>query len=185
MTDPEPHPERTTHGVGPHPEPWPDGPEYDRELRQAYGSLPNLELLGFIDQFRSDGLTQLLSKSWILANTAAREGLPNSFIEAAAHGCAILSAVDPDGFASRFGRQVTDDNFAAGLRYLLENDRWRGLAAAGYQYVRDTFSLENAIDRHLAVYEHLTGKPRPAVDREQSAGRAELTVDGRPQTAKR
>lgn len=29
---PEPHPERTTHGVGPHSEPWPTGPEFDPEL---------------------------------------------------------------------------------------------------------------------------------------------------------
>ncbi len=135
--------------------------EYDQYLRRAYGDLPNLELLGFIDQFRSNELSQLLGKSWILVNTAAREGLPNAFIEACAHGCAILSAVDPDGFASRFGYQARDDDFAAGLRYLLENDRWRSLAERGYQYVCETFSLDQAINRHLEVYEQLTGLPRP------------------------
>ena len=29
---PEPSHERTTHGVGPHPEPWPDDPRLDPEL---------------------------------------------------------------------------------------------------------------------------------------------------------
>lgn len=135
--------------------------EYDQYLRRTYGDLPNLELLGFIDQFRSNELSQLLGKSWILVNTAAREGLPNAFIEACAHGCAILSAVDPDGFASRFGYQAHDDDFAAGLHYLLENDRWRTLAEQGYHYVCETFSLERAINRHLEIYEQLTGLPSP------------------------
>lgn len=138
-------------------------PEYDRQLRREYAQLPNLEMLGFIDQFQSDALSRLLGKSWILANTAAREGLPNSFIEAAAHGCAILSAVDPDGFASRFGYPVQNDDFTAGLRCLLEEDNWRDLAEQGYQYVLNTFSLDRAIEQHLALYEQLTGLRRPAV----------------------
>jgi glycosyltransferase involved in cell wall biosynthesis len=128
-------------------------PEWDRHLRAAYSSLPNLEMHGFIDQFRSSELTDLLDRSWIMVNTAAREGLPNAFIEAAAHGCAILSAVDPDQFASQFGYMARDDDFAAGLRCLLEDDHWRGLAAKGYEYVRQTFALEHAIDQHLAVYD--------------------------------
>jgi glycosyltransferase involved in cell wall biosynthesis len=131
---------------------------WDQALRQQYGSLPNLELLGFIDQFRTDQLSRLLEESWILVNTAAREGLPNAFIEAAAHGCAILSAVDPDGFASRFGRQVQDDDFAAGLQALLQGDAWRELAAQGHRYVSDTFNLEKSIDRHLAIYQNLAGQ---------------------------
>lgn len=135
--------------------------EYDLYLRQTYGGLPNLELLGFIDQFAGDELSNLLSKSWILANTAAREGLPNAFIEAAAHNCAILSGVDPDEFASRFGYPVQGDNFADGLAYLLENDNWRDLANAGYRYVRETFAIDRAIDRHLEIYSQITGIPRP------------------------
>jgi glycosyltransferase involved in cell wall biosynthesis len=132
-------------------------PKWDQYLRQKYEDLPNLEMLGFIDQFQSDKLLGLLSQSWILVNTAAREGLPNAFIEAAAHGCAILSAVDPDGFASRFGYHVQDDDFSRGLQILLEENRWHERAKLGYAYVRDTFALGKAIDRHLAIYEGLTG----------------------------
>jgi glycosyltransferase involved in cell wall biosynthesis len=136
-------------------------PEYDQLLRQTYGGLPNLELAGFIDQFAGDGLSQLMGKSWILANTAAREGLPNSFIEAAAHGCAILAAVDPDGFASHFGYPVQNDDFSHGLRCLLENDTWRHLSETGYQYVKNTFALEPAIQRHIDIYSQLSGLPKP------------------------
>ncbi len=33
VTEPaQPHPERTAHGVGPHAEPWPTGPQFDAEL---------------------------------------------------------------------------------------------------------------------------------------------------------
>lgn len=135
--------------------------EYDQYLRQTYGGLPNLELLGFIDQFAGNELSNLLSKSWILANTAAREGLPNAFIEAAAHGCALLSAVDPDGFASRFGCPVQQDDFAGGLAFLLKNNAWRDLADDGYRYVRETFAIDRAIDRHLEIYSQVAGLPRP------------------------
>jgi glycosyltransferase involved in cell wall biosynthesis len=130
-------------------------PGYERLLRGRYGKLANVEMLGFIDQFRTEELSHVLGRSWILVNTAAREGLPNAFIEAAAHGCAILSAVDPDGFASRFGHHVADDDFVGGLKCLLEGDRWRRLGEAGRDHARRFFSVETAIDRHIEIYTNL------------------------------
>lgn len=130
-------------------------PEYERNLRQTYEGLPNLTMLGFIDQFNTDRLMKLFEESWILINPAAREGLPNAYIEAAAHGCAILSAVDPDGFTSRFGYHVTDDDFVRGLTALLMNDRWRAAGEQGRRYVSEVFATDKAIDRHLAVYERM------------------------------
>ena len=135
-------------------------PERDEYLRATYGQIPNLEMLGFIDQFSSNDLSQLLEKSWILVNTAAREGLPNAFIEAAAHKCAILSAVDPDGFSSQFGHLVTDDDFKTGLQALLQDNLWQKRANAGYEYVKQVFSLDKAIDQHLSVYQRLTSYQR-------------------------
>ena len=128
---------------------------YDRAPRQRYGHLPNLELTGFVDQFGSQELSAILGRSWIVVNTAAREGLPNAFIEAAAHRCAILSEVDPDGFASRFGARAEAGDFAGGLAWLLERDRWRERGKRGYAHVRDTFELHQAMDDHLAVYDEL------------------------------
>lgn len=129
--------------------------DWDRQLHERYGSLPNLSMRGFVDQFRSGDLSRILGESWIIANTSAREGLPNSMLEAAAHRCAILSAVDPDGFAVKFGRHVQDDDFESGLRHLLEADRWRERGLAAWQYVADTFATKPAIDGHIAAYEHL------------------------------
>ena len=130
---------------------------WDRQLRETYGRVPNLEFLGFIDQFRGDEFSRILGQSWILINTSAREGLPNAFIEAAAHGCAILSAVDPDSFASQFGQVVRDDDYSSALETLLEQDSWRERGGLARDYVREIFNIDNAIDRHLAIYEQLIG----------------------------
>jgi glycosyltransferase involved in cell wall biosynthesis len=136
---------------------------YERGLRARYAGLPNLEMPGHVDQFASGTVASTLSESWILVNTSVREGLPNSFLEAAGHGCAILSAVDPDGFASRFGAKVEGDNFAGGLETLLQGDRWRGCGERAREHARSTFELGTAIDRHLAIYnELLAGQPSAA-----------------------
>lgn len=128
---------------------------WDQHLHERYGSLPNLDMRGFVDQFGSDELSRILSASWIIMNTSAREGLPNSMLEAAAHRCAILSSVDPDDFAVKFGRHVQDDDFDSGLRYLLAEDRWREKGLAAWRYVADTFATEPAIESHLEVYTNL------------------------------
>ena len=130
---------------------------WDAELRRRYSGLPNVELPGFLDQFTSDALSRVLERSWVLMNTASREGLPTAFLEALAHRCAILSAVNPDGFAERFGSYVQDGDFARGLDRLLEDDRWSRKAEQGYAYVSAQYELTAAVDRHLALYRELLG----------------------------
>ncbi len=124
-------------------------------FRRRYASLSNLELPGFVDQFSSIRFQQLLSESWILVNTALREGLPRSFLEAASFKCAILSRVDPDGFASRFGRRVENDDFAEGLSSLLALDAWRLRGEAACEYVSDKYGLERSVSQHIEVYRGL------------------------------
>ena len=132
-------------------------PRYERQLRSRYAGLPNLEMPGYVDQFGSGLVANTLSASWVLVNTSIREGLPNAFLEAAAHGCAILSSADPDGFATRFGARVVGDDFVAGLKYLLTDNRWRECGALGREYVQTTYELELAMERHLRHYRELTG----------------------------
>ncbi len=88
-------------------------------------------------------------------NTSVRECLPVSFLEAAAHGCAILSFVDPDGFASNFGHHVKDTDLESGLRWLLEGDRWRELGERGRAYVAEVHGRKRVIDLHLGAYQAL------------------------------
>jgi glycosyltransferase involved in cell wall biosynthesis len=131
----------------------------DGLLRQRYSGIANLELTGFLDRFASPRFAEILSRSWVLVNTAAREGLPVTFLEAASYRCAIVSQVDPDEFASRFGYHAEAGDFEAGLRTLIENDAWRARGEAAYDYVRETHALDVVIDRHLEAYRALT---RPA-----------------------
>ncbi|HAV76521.1 MAG TPA: hypothetical protein DCX53_04115 [Anaerolineae bacterium] len=131
---------------------------WERELKSKYGHLPNLYIRGFVDQFGGSELSSLLARSWVLVNTSAREGLPTSFVEAAGHGCAILSEIDPDGFSSQFGCHVTDGDYANGLRLLLQDFNWREKGLRGMEFVRRTFSLSDSIDKHIHIYEGF-GRP--------------------------
>lgn len=124
----------------------------DRKLRKTYGSLPNLTMPGVV---LGEEKSRLLEESWILVNTSWREGLPISYIEAAAHQCAILSPLNPDDFARSFGywaEKDTLDDLAHGLECLISENRWRELGQRAQAYVRETFEFERAIDQHLSVY---------------------------------
>ena len=130
-------------------------PVWQKELEEKYAKQKNLELLGFINQFDEDGLSKLLSEAWILINTSKREGLPTSFIEAAGHKCAILSNINADNFSEKFGYHVKDDDFRKGLAFLLENNRWQEKGKKGYAYVKNLFSVEKAMEKHIEIYEGL------------------------------
>jgi len=127
----------------------------DRHLRRVYGGVPNLEMPGFATGAEK---SRVLERSWILVNTSVSECLPVSFLEAAAYRCAILSFHDPDGFASEFGYHVTDGDLDKGLRFLLEDDRWRERGERGYEYVSEVHELGRVIDRHIAAYEDVLNR---------------------------
>ena len=135
-------------------------PTWDAELRVRYSNVPNLKLLGFVDQFESEKLRSILSSSWILVNTSVREGLPTSFLEALANKCALLSSVNPGGATAQFGRFVPDDDFKTGLQELLTGNAWRAKGEAGWEYVRDNFEIDKVLDRHMSVYEALLAQGR-------------------------
>ena len=136
----------------------------DRALRERYGSIPNLQMPGVLDQFSDPAWSESLGRSWILVNTSAREGLPTTFVEAAAHRTAILSFTDPDGFASRFGRRVEDTSLTEGLAWLLEDQRWRRLGEAGRASVEGVFGIEAAITAHLQAYGQAVTRARERVN---------------------
>jgi len=132
--------------------------QYGAYLREQYSGIPNLEMAGFVDQFTSNRLYEILGQSWIMINTAARECLPVAFLEAAACKCAILSCNNPDGFAENFGYHVKNDDYAAGLEFLLKDNQWKDRGEKGYDYVNNTHELNVVIDQHISVYESLLGK---------------------------
>ncbi len=128
---------------------------YDKYLREKYSYLNNLTITGFINQFESNEIDEILDKSWILVNSATREGLPNSFLEALAHKCAILSSLNPENVTERFGYLVKNNNFVEGMVNLLKKDSWRNKGELGQKYVMENYELDKAIERHIVVYENL------------------------------
>jgi glycosyltransferase involved in cell wall biosynthesis len=127
----------------------------DQKLREEFGRLPNLSMPGVV---LGEDKSRILEESWVLVNTSWREGLPISFIEAAAHQCAILSPLNPDDFARRFGywaEKDTLDDLAHGLSCLLSEDRWRERGQEARAYVQKTFAFDRAIDLHTAAYQEL------------------------------
>jgi len=132
--------------------------DYEAELRAKYSGISNLNMVGYVDQFASNALSDYLGQAWVLVNTSAKEALPNTFVEACAHRCAIISPLDPDNFASRFGVHVKENRFADAVSYLLANDRWRAYGQAGYEYVRERNELATAATSHIQTYrQHLEG----------------------------
>lgn len=127
--------------------------QFSHDIQSGIAMPSNLTLTGFIDQFKSKELYEHMARSWILVNTSAKEGLPNAFIEAAAHQCAILSTFDPDGFTSKFGCLVPEGEYSSGLTTLLRDNLWRERGADGQAYVRSRFSTDVVIDRHVQLYD--------------------------------
>lgn len=128
---------------------------YDTYLRMKYSKLKNLTMTGFINQFENNGIEKILDTSWILVNTAIREGLPNSFLEALAHKCAILSSLNPENVTDRFGHCVKNDDFKEGLVKLLKNESWRIKGEQGQNYVKENYELSKSIEHHINTYKNL------------------------------
>jgi glycosyltransferase involved in cell wall biosynthesis len=126
---------------------------YASQIRERAATLANVTFTDFIDQAADQTLFDYLSKAWVLINTAAREGLPLTFIEAAAHRCAILSERNPDGYASQFGYHVNGGDFAAGFQWLLADDHWRQAGERGHAHVLQDHDADKAINRQLSIYD--------------------------------
>jgi glycosyltransferase involved in cell wall biosynthesis len=128
---------------------------FENSLRKKYENLKNLEITGFINQFENNRISEILEKSWVLVNPSVREGLPNSFLEALAHKCAILSSVNPENIVEKFGFYVKDDDFAAGLNNLLTNNNWKKKGEDGQRYVIENYELDYTIEKHIKIYKEV------------------------------
>jgi len=121
-------------------------PQHRARLRREFQSIRNLVMPGFVSEAEK---SRILEKSWILVNTSIREGLPVSFLEACAHKTAILSYVNPDRFASRFGFHVQHEDLEFGLNRLLRDDLWKEKSELGYKYVTNIHAIDRVADNLL------------------------------------
>ncbi|KXA93651.1 hypothetical protein AKJ65_06140 [candidate division MSBL1 archaeon SCGC-AAA259E19] len=124
----------------------------DSRLRNKYSHIPNLRLTGFVSQKEKE---EILDRSWIMINTSVREALPVAFLEALVHKTAILSSENPDGIAKNFGFHVTKGDFVKGLKWLLNEERWKSRGERGYRYVKKFHEKEKVIDLHLKTYRQI------------------------------
>jgi len=127
----------------------------DVRLRRKYRKVLNLEMPGLVSDVEKE---YILSKSWILANTSIHEGLPITFLEALAYKTSILSYVNPDKFAERFGYRIKEnslDCLEEGLKTLLKNDLWKEKGEQGYKYVKETHEVNKVIEKWIKVYKEI------------------------------
>jgi glycosyltransferase involved in cell wall biosynthesis len=129
--------------------------KYDSYLRKRYSHLKNLTMTGFINQFESVTISDILEKSWILINTATREGLPNSFLEALAYKCAILSSLNPENVTGRFGYLVENNDYKEGLFNLIKNDNWKTKGEEGQKYIKENYEFNSSVEKHISIYKKL------------------------------
>jgi len=132
----------------------------DNKYKEKYGNKKNVFLLGHQEGKVKE---EILTKSWILLNTSFYECMPVSFLEALAHGCALLSTQNPDEYTKRFGyytpltylRSLTAEGLLDGLRLLLKDDNWKVKGKLGYDQVQKFHNTQTEIQRHIQLYKRM------------------------------
>ena len=124
------------------------------DIAAAAAGIPNLHLHGFVAHGQMGGFYE---RARALVCTSAREGFPNTFLEAWSRGRPVLTTLDPDDVVAteRVGLVAADaDGLAAAARRLTErHEEWQAMAGrARHYYVR-----EHRPDRILDDYEGLLG----------------------------
>ncbi|NOT25049.1 MAG: glycosyltransferase family 4 protein, partial [Acidobacteria bacterium] len=126
----------------------------DHEVVWHPRDLPsNVRLMGHVD---GEEKTRILSSAWALINTSIHEGLAVSFLEALTCETPLLSCIDTEEVASRFGIYVGSFTgtgmdsvpaFVKGLRELIDApDRRRRLGKDGRDWVAKTHNRERFLD---------------------------------------
>lgn len=118
------------------------------ELERRYSRHTNVHLMRFVTEEEKE---RILCQSWILLNTSAREGLPITFLEAAAHSANIIAPVDPDGFTSSFGALVLDGDFARAIRQAVREETFRTTGRRGYDHALRVHETKRVIQRHVEI----------------------------------
>jgi glycosyltransferase involved in cell wall biosynthesis len=134
------------------------GTEYEpglmKKLEDSTRSLNNLHLIRGLP---FDEVISWYPRSSILVNTSSIEGMPNTFLEAAAHGCCLVSLeVNPDGIFDEGQAGICAEGslekLVSVIRILQDNpDKRHDLAVSTYRFLRNRHDREKIIPRYLEI----------------------------------
>ncbi len=117
-------------------------------LEERYRRYENIHVMRFVSEEEKN---RILDQSWILLNTSVREGLPITFLEAAAHGASIIAPVNPDEYASRFGTFVQNGDFVGAIRQSVRDEDFRVAGRSGHEHVQRVHEANRVIQRHVDI----------------------------------
>ncbi len=132
-------------------------PEDNRRMLAPYmkGDLSNLPNLHFVGHDDGEKKKQLLKDSRVMLSTAIWEGIPISWLEGLSYGATLVTCLEREGLAERFGEFVGEingdgfegvDRFIPAIRRMMEDDEFYSQKArAAVDYIRETHSIPRFI----------------------------------------
>ena len=140
-------------------------PEDNKRMMSPYmnGDIPNLHFVGHVD---GNEKAKLLKESRLLLSTAIWEGIPISWLEALSYGTILVSDLEREELAGKFGKFVGEisgdgfdgvDKFIPAIRELMENDKlYIANATAAIEYIRNRHNIPRFInDMRNVIYQEL------------------------------
>ena len=129
--------------------------------QSAARECPNLEVNGFVDH---DQLSGLFAHAALLVHTSPAEGLPNTLLEAWAHGVPAIAAVDPDGVIAREGLGEVAHSFEALERavrsWMADPERRRAAGTRARGVVLARHAPEAVLARFGALLDRMVARTR-------------------------
>jgi glycosyltransferase involved in cell wall biosynthesis len=130
------------------------------QLQQKASMVSNVRFLTRVNYREID---QYFSGAKVFVNTSDSEGFPNTFVQAAAAGTAILSyTVNPDEFLTRYNCGISCladmDKLKQGLAFLLENNRYLEIGQNSRKYAEQTHDITKIIEHYKTIFRSLSGR---------------------------
>ena len=135
------------------------------QFQKEAAAVQNLEFHTNADFFKMDAY---FDAAKVLVNTSDAEGFPNTFIQAAKAGAAILTwKVNPDQFLTQYQCGLacggSMDKLTEGLAFLLENRRYIEIGQNGVNYCREHHDISKLAELYKEHFRRITaaGAARP------------------------
>ena len=138
-------------------------PEFFASLAERAAALPNLE---WVPGATTAEMPAIYGRHAVLVNTSDHEGVPNTFIEAAAHGLAIVSlSVDPDAILSKENAGICCGGDRTRLieavrRLATDRAQCRQMGSRARTVFRRLYDAENVLPAYAELIRHLAAGAR-------------------------